>query len=223
MEHHFNGRFRLWTVLLWIVHVQAQPVVAAGDFATLPTPSIVATTTNTPSYRQSVCELNMYTTNSTAQLKDALSGFTLQPILTVSKFFNYSEANGIDEDHPGLVVQILDELARRANFTWRYSFAVSYGPDQNTTWTQMLSSYTKLFDVSVDYWDRSSERLNKGIAFMDPWFNGNMILIEKIVAPSDKDKVNYTNFLKPFAPSVWFTTLATILVSAFILISFWNI
>lgn len=190
-----------------------------GDLATFPTPTASDNITSI-SVRQKVCDRYKMATNNDGEfeLKNALSGMTIHPILTYSEFFNYNETTGIDEFNPGIAVRILDELAseKRANFTWRNSFAVSTGPEANQTWTQMLQLYTEVFDVSIDYWDKNSERLNKGIAFMEQWFNGNMILIEKIKPVTKDTSVNYLNFMAPFTYDVWFVTLMTVIVSAVI-------
>lgn len=193
----------------------------AGDVATLFLPSLSNNNNSQiTSYRQKVCD--RYVSDGSTELQHALSGLALRPILTVGKFFHYNtDADddavvGIDTEDPGLAVLILDELATRANFTWRESFAVSYGPRLNQTWTEMLIEHTEVFDISVDYWDKSSERLNKGVAFLDRWFDGSMILVEKIIPPEDKDQVNYTNYLRPFTTNVWLAVLLTIMVSALI-------
>lgn len=187
-------------------------VVDAGDLAVFPTP-LPGTNVSQESLRQRVCDRYLYTErNGTAELRYALSGLALRPIISVSKFFRYNETHGVDDT--SLVAQILDELAVRANFTWRDSFAVSYGPGPNQTWTEMLQLYTDVFDIAIDYYDKSSERLNRGMAFVDRWFDGSMILIEKIVPLDDGEKVNYTNFMRPFTTTVWLVILATGVASA---------
>ena len=199
---------RYWFLLL-LLHTTKNAVIATtGDKAVFPTPLKGVTQ---ESFRQSVCD--RYTAES-SELRHALSGLALRPILTVSKFVGYNDTHGLEED--SLVVQILDDLAERANFTWRDSFAISYGPEHNQTWTEMLQLYTDMYDISIDYWDKSGERLNKGIAFVDRWFDGSMILVEKIVPLDDTDKVNYTNFMRPFTPTVWLVILATGVASALI-------
>lgn len=190
-----------------------------GDLATFPTPK-ASDDIASISVRQKVCDRYKMATNDDGEfeLKNALSGMTIHPILTFSEFFNYNETTGIDEFNPGIAVRILDDLAseKRANFTWRNTFAVSPGPEANQTWTQMLQLYTEVFDLSIDYWDKNSERLNKGIAFMEEWFNGNMILIEKIKPVTKDTSVNYLNFMAPFTADVWLVTLMTVILSAII-------
>ena len=139
----------------------------AGDMAIYATP-MVGDDPST-SVRQRVCDLyNRYTNNET-DLANALSGLELRPIVSRSRFFRYSHEHGINETDPGLAAKILDELARRGNFTWRNSFAVTDGPEPGTTWTEALELYTNMFDISIDYWDKNSLRLSKGIAFLDQW------------------------------------------------------
>ena len=199
-----------------IVLLIATTVVTAVDLAVFPTP-YAGINVSQESFRQRVCDRYSEETDdgiASVELRHALSGLSLRPIISVSKFFVYNETHGVDDT--SLVAQILDELALRANFTWRDSFAISYGPEPNQTWTEMLQLYTDMFDISIDYFDKSSERLNRGIAFVDRWFDGSMILIEKIVPLDDHDKVNYTNFMRPFTTEVWLVILATGVASALI-------
>ncbi|CAB9505044.1 NMDA receptor subtype of glutamate-gated ion channels with high calcium permeability and voltage-dependent sensitivity to magnesium. Mediated by glycine. This protein plays a key role in synaptic plasticity [Seminavis robusta] len=191
--------------------------VLGGAKATLATPIVGMSNATANKHRQRICDRYLQVEYGEAGWRDALSGLELNAIFSVSKFFHYDDENGINETDPGIVVKIMDELAERANFTWRNSFAVSYGPGPFASWTEMLELYTELFDISVDYFDKSSDRLNRGIAFMDQWFDGNMLLIEKVKPPEDdSNKINYLSFLAPFEATVWWVTAATCIFSGLI-------
>ena len=49
--------------------------------------------------------------------------------------------------NPGIQAVLMDELARRAGFTWRDSFGVYVDPINNETWTELLDWATDSFVV----------------------------------------------------------------------------
>ena len=98
------------------------------------------------SYRTNVCDRQYMVYNGTIELKHALQNLNLSVSLTnyhtarEKLFFTLQSHNyQIDESYPGLFAIILDELATRAQFTWRNTFIV-HTPldpmiDKNKTWT----------------------------------------------------------------------------------------
>lgn len=62
----------------------------------------------------------------------------------------------------------------------------------------------------------SPERLEMGVAYCDPWFDGSLIMVDKLEPPEDNNKPNYGNWTLPFEPDVWYVTLATIFFSCFV-------
>jgi hypothetical protein len=112
-------------------------------------------------------------------LKWALTNLTLHPIFMIQQdYFHYSEEDGIPEVDPGLTVYIMDELARRGNFTWRSSFAVMPEPQNiNISWTEALMWSVETFDLSVSWWFRSTERMEAGVAFLEPYSDSSLIMI----------------------------------------------
>ena len=111
------------------------------------------------SHRQNFCERykNVIQSNGTFTFKDALNGAQIRPVIQYGAgfpYFNYDPETGIDAENPGLIANILDYVAERANFTWRDSFAVYTGDDKgdDKTWTEMLGWTTETFDISVDKW-----------------------------------------------------------------------
>lgn len=115
-------------------------------------------TTNV-SHRQDFCARfqAVIDSNGTLDFKNALSGMKLHPVIQYGggfPYFNYDKETGIDPDNPGLVAEMLDFIAEKANFTWRDSFGVYTGDDkgENKTWTQMLKWTTDTYDISIDKW-----------------------------------------------------------------------
>ena len=172
--------------------------------------------TQVPAPRQDVCDRYDAVRGGTLSMRDALRGLSLRPVLRVGKYFHYDNVTGIDAEDPGFMATLLDELARRAGFTWRQSFGVTYGlQNRSMTFTDLLVWTVENYDLSVNWWDQSLERLERGVTFLRPWFDGSLILIEKQQPDTvDKDTVKFLNWLRPFTPNVWWVTIFTILTSA---------
>jgi hypothetical protein len=182
-----------------------------GELASLP---IITMSDTVFSYRQDMCDQYQQVRNGTLMLREALQGITLNVIIGSGAYFNYDNVNGIHPTQPGLMVDLLDELAQNAGFSWRRSFAVnpSLPEGSNVSYTDLLLWSVEHFDISTDWWDRSLERMDAGVAFLQPWMDSSLILIdqpEALVVVTD-----VWNWMKPFTAHVWFMTIFTILLSA---------
>ena len=265
-----------------------------------------------PNYRQDVCERYQQVRLGNVTLRDALKGLELRPLMRVGPFFQYTHENGIDPDDPGLLAIMMDELARRAGFTWRNSFGVVFGlpepptvekpttstressntttnlsPPTSTvefeeevnpdflegefdnnstftignfatprttgsptsapsaavttttptgtdstspategtvveehllplTFTDLLIWSVDTYDISINWWDQSLERLERGASFLQPWFDGSIILIQKGARTPfviDEDYISWWNWSRPFEPEVWWLTIFTVITS----------
>ena len=176
-------------------------------------------------YRQDVCDRYRAFRNGTVELKDALRGMKLNVVVGASNlsYFDYDDHHGIDPSYPGIAAVLLDELGRRAGFTWRSSFGVfkdARGAEFNETWTDILKWGIESYDLNADWWATNVERLNMGVAYTKPWYDSSIILIghkgpEEII----DDKLEFNDFLnwtKPFATEVWAATFATIFGSGLV-------
>ena len=118
-------------------------------------------------YRQDFCteyKAAVDVENGTFHIENALSGKQLNVVLQYGKigfpYFNYTDEDGIDPDHPGIVAELLDYVAERGNFTWRDSFGVysqsdlnyNDGSGVNKTWDDMIVWSAEHYDLSVDKW-----------------------------------------------------------------------
>lgn len=205
---------------------QQQPTSVTTDTTTNATTATTTAATELPtSYRQDVCERWQLVQDGELDLRDALRGLELRPLLRVGPFFHYTDEGGIDQLDPGLLAWMLDELGRRAGFTWRQSFGVVYGlptdtkpddvPEEETiTFTDLLLWSTETYDLSCNWWDQTLERLELGIAFQTPWFDGSIIMVQKQDDPEvDDDSIEIWNWLRPFDVTVWVVTGLTIVFS----------
>jgi len=67
----------------------------------------------TTSFRRNVCKESALFTAGQVPLRETLEGLSLTPVLALGSFTNMNPDTGaIDEENPGLVVAIFDELAR---------------------------------------------------------------------------------------------------------------
>ena len=58
--------------------------------------------------------------------------------------------------------------------------------------------------------------MDKGVAFLEPWFDGSLILIDKRDPPKDNQNIHWFNWLRPFEHSVWYFTVLTVFVSGWV-------
>ena len=176
-------------------------------------------------YRQNVCGRHDEFYNGNVELRNALQGFQLHPYIRVGEYFNINPTTGgIDEEDPGLVAVILDELSERAGFTWRNSYGDNYGPAANKTWTELVAWAVEVFDVSVDWWNHTPERLKMGIGFPEGFVDASYIMVgikqdeDGDSSSSDGSFAEKYDFLwawtQPFSTTVWLFICITIIVSA---------
>ncbi|CAB9526471.1 receptor subunit 1 [Seminavis robusta] len=172
------------------------------------------------SYRQDVCGRFNQFRSGEIELKNALSGLALRPIINpYHGFFHYSRETGINSTYAGLIGDLMDVLASRANFTWRDSFAVIRLPHDDLSsisWTDYLVWSVEHFDISLAKWDHTVTRMGKGVAFVEPWHDGSLILIDRRPMPREVNSIVLTNWLLPFDSLVWVLIITTVFASALV-------
>jgi Ligand-gated ion channel len=187
------------------------------------------------SYRTNVCDRQLMLWNGSLELPLALSGLQLSVSLTnyqegkETYFFSLPDGR-IPTSNPGLFAVILDELAKRAEFEWRNSF-VAYPPldpmtDVNKTWTDILSWSVNTFDIAMERWAYTPERLNIPVSFPLGWYD-NSILLGELIQKSSQSKtiVDLWSFLDPFHPSLWWGVVLAIVVTGIVywILEVWNV
>ena len=166
------------------------------------------------SYRTNVCDRYQDVNGGAMELRDALSGLSLSVFMvnyagTSDKILFELIDDKIPENNPGLFVVILDELAKRANFTWRDRFGSDLGTlEDGKNWTDWLKWSTDFYDISVDYWARSDHRKSLGISFLEGFYDNSMIIVSKT-----KKNYSFFNFLNPFKWTVWLVIGSTIIAT----------
>jgi hypothetical protein len=165
------------------------------------------------SFRQNVCDLQDKYDRRETTLETALEGLELHTVHAISQYFQLKDG-AIDEEYPGLTAVILDELASRAKFTWRNSYATTGPPVAGKTWTELLQWTTGTYDLSVDWWAQSIDRLGMGISYTEGWYDASIIM----VAPknTNESKFDAWSWLDPFATGVWIMICVLIVFSGLV-------
>jgi len=172
-------------------------------------------------HRQSVCHLQAQLHNGTLDLRNALQGLQLRPVLfkgSLSSVFLPANAEAIPthDNDPGIVVEILDQLADRAGFTWRTSYGLADFDrvPANATFDNVLEWSSKMYDISCTMWTQSVPRLSLGVAFPEGWFDASLVLVGN--KESSNSDFNLWSFLEPFTFRVWGLIAFSILISALV-------
>jgi hypothetical protein len=191
-------------LLLLLLLLVARSRVRAQESPTL----FVAKFDTTTSYRTNVCEQQQMLWNKTIDLPNALRGLNLTVGITnysggkEANFFSLDAANTIRITSPGYFAVILDEVARRAGFEWRNAFGV-YPPrdnvtDGNLTWTDILLWSIETYDISMERWAHSIDRMAAGAAFPLGFWDSSAVLGELFQPDQQKRVVQLWSFLQPF-------------------------
>ena len=152
--------------------------------------------------------------------RHALRGFNVSIWLQA---YAINESTGKpDESNPYIAVDIFSELGRRAGFNWIDSFGVIASPTENETWTNVLNNTVNEYDIAVDYWARTLERVSSGFLYPEPWYDASLIMFQD--AQAMRVQMNFFAFVQPFSGSVWYLIAFTIIFTAtvFYLIHFLN-
>lgn len=199
-----------------------QTVAQEKPFVTLPRfqHGFIPPNHNTSIFRTNVCQRQQLLYEGKIDLRTALNGLNLSVAITnyqipnENYFFTLSPTGGIKEEDPGLFVVILDEIARRAGFKWRNTYSaidpLDSAIDGNRTWSDLLRWELDHFDISADYWGRSTERMAQGVSFPKGWYDGNVVLVQS-VARYQTDNVSFWSFLLPFDRYVWVSIVGAII------------
>jgi len=169
----------------------------------------------TVSFRQNICGIQeRYDTGEIPNLENALKGTELRTVNVISQYFRLGETGALDEEYPGLVAVLLDELARLGEFTWRNTYAVTPAPINGKTWTNLLQWTTETYDVSTDWWASSLVRMSLGVNFPEGWYDASIIMVGK-KNKSSSDVFQMWVWLAPFDRWTWCLIVVTIVLSGY--------
>lgn len=177
---------------------------------------------STVSVRTNLCGRQRSNEAGNITLARSLEGLELSVVFlnysdpTDSLLFTLNEGDIIDPTHPLLLVTVMDELAQRAGFTWRNSFAVTEPlakRGSNKTYTDLLEWEVKTFDIAAGRWDKSLPRIQRSISFPEGFYDASLVLVSD---ETPKGPLQIWSLFLPFRWSVWIMTIATIAVSGIV-------
>jgi Ligand-gated ion channel len=201
----------LSSITIFTTYAQESPSIFVDKFDT------------SQSYRTNVCERQRLVSNGSIAFSDALRGLNLTVVITDYQtgtvddaFFSLKDGK-IQALYPGLLAVILDEVASRAGFSWRNTFA-TVSPldpinDVNKTWTDILLWGVEVFDISAEVWGKSAARMSKGVSFPMGWYDSSLVLVENFRPGQSREVVNLWGFLNPFDYTVWLSICGFIVLT----------
>jgi len=168
-------------------------------------------------FRQDICHVASSQGAGKGTFENDLMGLSLNVWLFDDQY------SSIDNDNPGIVQSILDELARRGNFTWRDSFVVdtfdSNNP-QNRTFTDLAVWAANTYDIVGTWLVETVERGALGITYPIGWFDSSIIIVGPKLRSQNADVFNVLTLLAPFTPGVWIVLVATLIITGLFLVGF---
>jgi hypothetical protein len=221
---HYRFLFHL---LLHILIVDLHVLEALGQEA----PSIFVKKFDTSkTYRTHVCERQRLVWNGSVLLPDALRGLNITVGLPDYEFDTSTDVlsrllNGrINQNNPGVMVEIMDEVARRAGFYWRNSFGtftpINSSQDGNMTWSDLLYWSVDVFDISCEVWGHSTERISNGVSFPAGWYDSSIVFAQYLQPKDELKVINIWAYLTPFSTNLW---LLLLLFLVFTGILYWTV
>jgi hypothetical protein len=184
-------------------------------------PKMFETHPTNKTYRTNVCDRQQQIFDGTIELRDALKGLNLNVHTnndTELDLFSLDDEGLLppkNSSELGLTALILDELAERAGFTWRDSFATDLPLDDETidvnkTYTDLLVWSFTTYDIAANVWGKSSGRIAKGANYVEYFYDNSLIIITNITKPDASSPKNIFSFLKPFDTFVWLSVALSI-------------
>eukprot|EP00980_Cylindrotheca_fusiformis_P010160 scaffold2261_cov124-Cylindrotheca_fusiformis.AAC.8 len=224
------ARKQLLTILMMIksMLLSLLPVLLTLKFASGQAPKFTTPPFTNTTHRTSVCGRFLLYAEGNVEIRNLLQGLELSVGIVdqgndIYLRLNRDKDNSIFEDDPGIFVNILDELADRAGFTWRNSYALVSPPNttqvnpmtgSNYSWTDVLLDAVKRYDFSFAEWVHNQDRRKLGISFPVGWFDASTILVQNRVDRVAEFEI--TAFLKPFSNEVWYLICAVIFFSGIV-------
>ncbi|GFH55066.1 hypothetical protein CTEN210_11542 [Chaetoceros tenuissimus] len=188
------------------------------DGPLLPNPDLYVEPFNTAvSYCQDFCDLQSKFHNGEVELRTAFQGRQINVNIGYdSSVINFLEDGTIDPLEPGIMIEVLDEVARRGGFTWIDSFVYEQAPPPDKSWTDLLVWSIATYDISVNWWFTTPERVALGASFPTAWYDAAQIIGEKQDVDTFDSGFDLLFWAKPFNQGVWWTLLGTMVLTGFV-------
>lgn len=149
--------------------------------------------------------------NSTFSAGDVLRGRHLRTAFTHWSPFLVVDDNGVLVG--GHDLELLDEIARRAGFTYSRDVIVKW--ENESTWDDALLRAAKQYDLMGQWWIDTSQRRTKGVVIGKHIVDISQIMVTRKETGNSKSLAqSLTTVLAPFSPMLWATILLLILASS---------
>ena len=163
------------------------------------------------------CDKQESLNNGTITMKKALKGETINVVLPLgSNYINFQkedEGGTINPNDPGLLINLLNEVAARGEFEWNFVF-VDYNPiykSEDHSLTDFLVWAVDNFDVVVDWWLQLPSRVELGLSFPRGWYDGSIIVVGR--KKDVNNRFSAFSWKGPFSNQVWILLIVTLLVT----------
>ncbi|CAL1163889.1 unnamed protein product, partial [Cladocopium goreaui] len=145
-----------------------------------------------------LCDRKKQIANGSLSMEDGLKGAHLQ-IATGMWNPTFLRQNG--GKFEGLEIDLLDELARRAGFTYELTFPNTTAVESWTVWLQETMAVADM--VTYSYWTITPERMSLGAYSPYGFLDAGLVMIT--IPPEVKNFAlnEVFSFLAPFSPAVW--------------------
>jgi hypothetical protein len=99
-------------------------------------------------FRQDFCSIHGKVDRGELLMQEGLRGVAIRPMIRINQYFNFIDGK-IDEDYPGIIAVLLDEICRRAGCTWRDTYATHGRPAEGISFTELLLWTTDTYDGKI--------------------------------------------------------------------------
>ena len=169
----------------------------------------------TYNYKGNWCSNQAMVSSGKRALRDALEGETLTLALpNETDYLNLREDGSIDASAPGLYIELLEEVARRAKFKWKFGLHQYIYEEEEYTITDLLVWLVQNFDASVNWWIETPDRVNKEVTFPKGWYDASAIIIGK--KSSIENDFSVFSWSGPFSTNVWILLIIMLLISGIV-------
>ena len=147
-------------VSLLLLLLLFRPIIIVGakelweiDGVTYLTQADINLNNNSSNYRQNMCDEYKYMIDNHLDVKDALNGAKLNVLIVSDEeegYFDYNDKDGAT----GIYANIIEYIAKSANFTMNVTYTPYPTPDMNMTHTEQLVWGLENYDIFVADWER---------------------------------------------------------------------
>ena len=150
-------------------------------------------------HRNNYCGIYDQIKIGTLSRRNALNGLNVS--VGVIDYVLNQQTGKLDQDY--IAVKVFDEVARRAKFKYKDSFGVYPDPSGNKSksYTDILGDILDHYDVALDWWATSLERMSLGFSMTKGWYDSNTIMIIK--SKTETKGVQFGAAFSPLKPRVW--------------------